>query len=36
MDYDESNLKLHIVDRGFIIWVATQDKNELLELIGVK
>ena len=35
MDYDESNLKLHIVDRGFIIWKQIQDKNDLLELAGL-
>lgn len=32
MDYDESNLTLHIVDRGFIIWLATQNKNDLFAL----
>lgn len=32
MDYDESNLTLHIVDKGFIIWLAVQDSAELLAL----
>jgi hypothetical protein len=32
MDYDETNLILHIVDRGFIIWIQLSDRNELLEL----
>lgn len=32
IDYDESNLTLHIVDRGFIIWLDTQDKKDLLAL----
>lgn len=31
-DYDETNLILHIVDRGFIIWIQLSDRNELLEL----
>lgn len=35
MDYDESNLKLHIVDRGFIIWLTVQSKEELLDLAGL-
>ncbi len=32
LDYDESNLILHIVDRGFIIWLNVQDKLDLLSL----
>ena len=32
LDYDESNLKLHVVDKGFLIWLAMQDRNELLAL----
>lgn len=35
LDYDESNLTLHVVDKGFLIWLATQDKNELLSLAGL-
>lgn len=35
IDYDESNLKLHIVDKGFIIWLLLQDKKELLDLAGL-
>ncbi|WP_294855271.1 hypothetical protein [Oscillibacter sp.] len=35
MDYDASNLKLHIVDRGFIIWLNVQNRNELLSEIGL-
>ena len=35
LDYDESNLVLHIVDRGFIIWLSMQDRNELLDSIGL-
>ncbi|WP_294002132.1 hypothetical protein [uncultured Megasphaera sp.] len=32
MDYDETNLTLHIVDRGFIIWLQLSKKEDLLEL----
>ena len=32
IDYDESNLKLHVVDKGFIIWLSVQDKNELFDM----
>lgn len=35
LDYDESNLKLHIVDRGFVIWLKTQNRNETLDLAGL-
>ncbi len=35
LDYDSTNLKLSIVDRGFIIWLAQQDKTELLQEIGL-
>jgi hypothetical protein len=33
LDYDQTNSKLNIVDRGFLIWLENQDRNELLELI---
>lgn len=32
LDYDQTNLKLNVVDKGFLIWLANQDRNELLEL----
>lgn len=32
LDYDQTNLKLNIVDLGFLIWIANQDKKDLLEL----
>ena len=35
LDYDESNLKLHVVDKGFLIWLATQNRNDLLALAGL-
>ena len=31
LDYDQTNLRLNIVDRGFIIWLNHQDRNELLK-----
>jgi hypothetical protein len=35
IDYDETNLRLSIVDKGFLIWIEHQDKSELLNLIGL-
>ncbi|MBL4766523.1 MAG: ATP-binding protein [Rhodobacteraceae bacterium] len=35
LDYDQTNLKLNVVDRGFLIWVSNQNKSELLELAGL-
>jgi len=32
LDYDQTNRKLNVVDRGFLIWLENQDRNELLEL----
>jgi hypothetical protein len=32
LDYDQTNLKLNVVDLGFLIWVANQNREELLEL----
>jgi len=32
LDYDQTNLKLNVVDLGFLIWIANQDRSELLEL----
>ena len=32
LDYDQTNLRLNVVDRGFLIWIENQDRNELLEL----
>lgn len=34
-DYDQTNLRLSIVDRGFLVWLGFQDRNELLELAGL-
>ena len=35
LDYDESNLTLHIVDRGFLIWLSMQDRDDLLATVGL-
>lgn len=32
LDYDQTNLRLNIVDRGFLIWIENQDRKELLDL----
>jgi hypothetical protein len=32
LDYDQTNVKLNVVDRGFLIWLDNQNRNELLEL----
>lgn len=32
LDYDQTNLKLNVVDRGFLIWIENQNRNDLLEL----
>jgi len=34
IDYDSSNLKLNIVDKGFIIWLSNQNREELIEELG--
>ena len=35
LDYDESNLILHVVDRGFIIWLNVQSKEDLFLAAGL-
>lgn len=35
LDYDQTNLRLNIVDKSFQIWLSRQDRNELLDLIGL-
>jgi len=32
LDYDQTNLRLNVVDRAFLIWIVNQDRRELLEL----
>ena len=35
LDYDTTNVRLNVVDRGFINWLANQDKQSLLDLAGI-
>ncbi len=35
LDYDRSNLRLSVVDKGFLIWLGFQDVDQLLESIGL-
>jgi len=35
IDYDTANTVLRVVDKSFLIWLAQQDRNELLELAGL-
>ncbi|MBW7970032.1 hypothetical protein [Bradyrhizobium sp. BR 10289] len=35
LDYDRSNLRLSVVDKGFLIWLAAQDRGTLLEMVGL-
>ena len=35
LDYDQTNRRLSIVDRGFLIWLDNQDNNNLLEHAGL-
>jgi hypothetical protein len=35
LDYDRSNSRLSVVDKGFLIWLAAQDRKSLLEMVGL-
>jgi hypothetical protein len=35
LDYDQTNLTLNVVDRGFVIWLNYQSKNMLFEDLGL-
>ena len=35
LDYDQTNLRMNVVDRGFLIWLENQDRNDLLDLAGL-
>lgn len=35
LDYDQTNLRLNVVDRGFLIWLGHQDKSEILEALDL-
>ena len=36
IDYDQTTRVLHIVDRSFLIWLAHQDRTELLAELGIE
>lgn len=35
IDYDQTNMVLNIVDRGFISWLVFQDRSNLLKIVGL-
>jgi hypothetical protein len=35
LDYDQSSRRLGVVDRGFLVWLQYQDKNLLLDELGL-
>jgi hypothetical protein len=35
LDYDQTNLRLRVVDSSFLIWLNKQNRNQLLELAGL-
>ncbi|MBY6073416.1 hypothetical protein KUV35_19100 [Marinobacter salsuginis] len=35
LDYDQTNLSLSVVDKSFLIWLENQDKDSLLQAIGL-
>ncbi len=35
LDYDQTNTRLNVVDRGFLIWLGYQDRAELLASVGL-
>ena len=35
IDYDGSNLKLNVVDKGFLIWLTNQNRDELVQQLGI-
>jgi len=35
LDYDQANLRLKVVDSGFIIWLEMQNTDELLEIVDL-
>ena len=35
LDYDRSNLRLSVVDKGFLIWLAVQDRALILNSLGL-
>lgn len=35
LDYDQTNLRMNVVDRGFLIWLENQNRGDLLDLAGL-
>lgn len=35
LDYDQTNSRLNVVDRAFLIWLNHQDRSELLDSLGL-
>jgi hypothetical protein len=35
LDYDRSNLRLGVVEKGFLIWLAVQNRVELLRMLNL-
>lgn len=35
LDYDQTNTRLNVVDRGFLIWLTYQERADLLEAAGL-
>jgi len=35
IDYDTTNRNLHVVDKSFLIWLASQNRDEILEELGL-
>lgn len=35
LDYDQTNLRLRVVDSGFLIWLNKQSREDLLDLAGL-
>lgn len=35
LDYDQTNLRLNVVDRSFLIWLDNPDRDELLAVAGL-
>ena len=35
LDYDQTNRRLNVVDRGFLIWLQHQDRADLLRQLGL-
>jgi len=33
LDYDRNNLRLSVVDKGFLIWLAVQNRSDLLSML---